>query len=165
MGLVYCCSSTLPIGGVLHIEKVPGKGVGCRSDVGEEKRDPELMPGCAPSVCGMDGPTVIDEKEGPTFDEWETPVVNGVNVLLNLGGVPNMAKTMALADDTVGLTLTETSKSLVLCGVTILDDGVGLKLSTVKDTIEVTVEVGPSMDKGGAAIPKVGLFRSKCGKG
>ena len=27
------------------------------------------------------------------------------------------------------------------------------------------VEVGPSMDKGGEAIPKVGLFGSKYGKG
>ena len=41
----------------------------------------------------------------------------------------------------------------------------GLKLSIVKDTIEAAVEVGPSMDKGGATIPKVGLFGSKYGKG
>ena len=41
----------------------------------------------------------------------------------------------------------------------------GLKLSTVKDTVEAAVEVGSSMDKGGAAIPKVGLFGSKYGKG
>ena len=37
--------------------------MGCGSDVGEEKRDSELMPDCAPSVCGMDGSTVIDEKK------------------------------------------------------------------------------------------------------
>ena len=41
----------------------------CGSDVGEEERDPKLMTGRAPSVCGMDGSTVVDEKEGPTFDE------------------------------------------------------------------------------------------------
>ena len=34
----------------------------------------------------------------------------------------------------------------------------------VKDIEEVAVEVGPSMDGGGAAIPKVGLFGSKYGK-
>ena len=37
--------------------------------MGEEKRDPEPMLGCAPSVCGMDGSTIVDEKEGPTLDE------------------------------------------------------------------------------------------------
>ena len=41
----------------------------------------------------------------------------------------------------------------------------GLKLSVVKYTIEATVQVSPSMDKGGVAIPKVGLFESKYGKG
>ena len=92
-------------------------------------------------------------------------MVNGVNVLLNMRGVPNMVETMALTDDTVGLMLTETSESLVLCGVTIPEVCVGLKLSAVKDTIEAVVEVGPSMDKGGEAIPKVGLFGSKYGKG
>ena len=124
----------------------------------EEKRDSELMPGCSQSVCGTDGLTVVDEKEGPTFDEWETPMVNGVDVLFNPGGVPNMAETMALVDDTVGLTLIETSESLVLCGVTI-PDGVVLKLSAVKDNVEAAVEFGPSIDKGGVAIPRVGLFR------
>ena len=48
-------------------------------------------------------------------------MVNGVDVLLNLRGVPNMVETMALIDDSMGLTLTETSESLVLCGVTILE--------------------------------------------
>ena len=42
---------------------------------------------------------------------------------------------------------------------------VRLRLSIVKDTIEATVEVGPSIDIGEAAIPKVGLLRSKYGKG
>ena len=32
------------------MEKVPGKGVGCGSKVGEEKRDPVSMTSCAPSV-------------------------------------------------------------------------------------------------------------------
>ena len=41
----------------------------------------------------------------------------------------------------------------------------GLELSAVKDTEEVVVEVGPSIDRGGAAILKVGLFGSKYGKG
>ena len=41
----------------------------------------------------------------------------------------------------------------------------GLRLSTVKDTIEAVVEVGPSIDIGGATIPKVGLFGSKYEKG
>ena len=49
-------------------------------------------------------------------------MVNMVDVVLNSRGVPNMVKTMALTDDMVGLTLTETSKYLVLCGVTIPED-------------------------------------------
>ena len=40
-----------------------------------------------------------------------------------------------------------------------------LALSAVKDAEEAAVELGPSMDNGGAAIPKVGLFESKYGKG
>ena len=92
-------------------------------------------------------------------------MVNGGDVLLNLRGVPNMVETMALTGDMVGLTLIETSKSWVLCGVTIPKVCVGLNLSTVKDTVEAMVEVGPFMEKGGAAIQKVGLFGSKYGKG
>ena len=76
-----------------------------------------------------------------------------------------MVETMALTNDTVGLTLTETSRFRVLGVVTIPEVCVGLNLSTVKYTEEVVVEVGPSMDKGGATIPKVGLFGSKYGKG
>ena len=76
-----------------------------------------------------------------------------------------LVETTTLADDMVGLTLTETSESWVLWGVTIPEVCVGLKLSAVKDTEEVAVEVGPSMDRGGATIPKVGLFGSKYGKG
>ena len=41
----------------------------------------------------------------------------------------------------------------------------GLELSAVKDTEEAVVEVGPSIDRGGVAIPKVGIFGSKYGKG
>lgn len=92
-------------------------------------------------------------------------MVNEVDVLLTLVGVPNMVETMALMDNMEGLTLTETSKSLVLGAVTILDDGEGLRLSTVKDTVEATVEVGLSIDKGGATILNVGLFGSKYRKG
>ena len=51
------------------MDKVPRKGVACRSDVDEEKSDPEPMPGCAPKVCGMEGSIVIDVNEGPTLDE------------------------------------------------------------------------------------------------
>ena len=41
----------------------------CGSDVDEEKRDPEPMPGCAPSVYGMDGSTVVDEKKVQTLNK------------------------------------------------------------------------------------------------
>ena len=96
-------------------------------------------------------------------------MVIGVDVLLNPGGVPNTIETMALMDDTVGLTLTETLESLVHGGgVTIPDDGVmvvRLRIFVVKDTIEAMVEVGTSIDTEGAAIPNVGLFGSKYGKG
>ena len=49
------------------MDKVPGKGVACESEVDEEKSDPELMSGCAPKVCGMEGLTIIDVNEGPTL--------------------------------------------------------------------------------------------------
>ena len=76
-----------------------------------------------------------------------------------------MVETMALTDDTVGFMLVETSESRVLDGVTIPEVCVGLELSVVKDTKEVVVEASPSMDRDGEAIPKVGLFGSKYGKG
>ena len=41
----------------------------CGSNMGEDKRDLEPMLDCTPSVCGTDGLTIIDEKEGPTFDK------------------------------------------------------------------------------------------------
>jgi hypothetical protein len=63
---------------------------------------------------------------------------------------------MALIDDMVWVTFVETSEPRVCAG---------LALSTVKDVEEATVELGPSIDSGGAAISKVGLFRSKYGKG
>ncbi|CAF1515588.1 unnamed protein product [Adineta steineri] len=80
---------------------------------------------------------------------------------------------MALIEDTVRLTPTETLESLVRGGgVTALVDGVmvlvisGLRLSIVKDTVEVMVdEVSPSISKRGASIPNVGLSGSKYGKG
>ena len=50
-------------------------------------------------------------------------------------------------------------------GVTISDVHGGLALSVVNDAKETMVELGPSMDNGGAAIPKVGLLGSKNGKG
>ena len=48
---------------------VPRKGVACRSEVNEEKSDPEPMLGCAPKVCGMEGSNVVDVNEGPTLGE------------------------------------------------------------------------------------------------
>ena len=50
-------------------------------------------------------------------------------------------------------------------GVTILDVCVGLALSAVKDTKEVAFEVGCSIDRDRVTISKVGLSRSKYGKG
>ena len=76
-----------------------------------------------------------------------------------------MVKTMTLTDDIVGFTFVKTSESRVRDGVTISKVCVGLALLTVKDTKEATVEVGSSIDRGGMAIPKVGLFGSKYGKG
>ena len=51
------------------MDKVPGKGLVCGSDVDEEKSDPNSMLDCAPTVCGMEGSTIIDVNEGPTLDE------------------------------------------------------------------------------------------------
>ena len=70
---------------------------------------------------------------------------------------------MALIDDTVGVV--ETSEPRMCDGITISKVRVGLALSIEKDVTEATVELGPSMDKGGATIPKVGLLGSKNGKG
>ena len=49
------------------MDKVPGKGATCGSEVVEEKNDPEPMPGCAPKVCGMEGTSVVDVNEGLTL--------------------------------------------------------------------------------------------------
>ena len=76
-----------------------------------------------------------------------------------------MVETMALTNDMMGSTFVETSELRVCDGVTTPEVCVGLELLAVKDTEEATVEVGPSIDRGGAAIPKVGLFGSKYGKG
>lgn len=97
-------------------------------------------------------------------------MVDGVDVLSNTGGVPNMIETMALMEDTVGLTLIETLESLVRSGgVTVPDDRVmvmRLRLSIVKDTVEAMVdEVGLSINKGGATILIVRLSGSKYKKG
>ena len=91
--------------------------------------------------------------------------MNRDEVLVDPSGVPNMVKTMALIDDTMGFTFVETSESRVHDGVTISDVCAGLALSAVKDVEEAVVELGHSIDSGGAAIPKVGLFGSKYGKG
>ena len=84
-----------------------------------------------------------------------------------------MVETMALIEDIVGLTPIETLGSLVRCGGVIAPvDRVmvlvisGLRLSVVKDTVEVVVDkVGQSISKGGVASPNVGLPGSKYGKG
>ena len=49
--------------------------------------------------------------------------------------------------------------------VTISDVCAGLALLVVKDTEEAMVEGGSSIARGGVAILKVGLSRSKYGKG
>ena len=89
--------------------------------------------------------------------------MNGDVVLTDPNGVPSMVETMALIDDTVGVD--ETSEPQICAGVTISEVHVGLVLSEEKDAEEAAVELRPSMDKGGAAIPKVGLLGSKNGKG
>ena len=84
-----------------------------------------------------------------------------------------MVETMALIEDTVGLTPTKTLGSLVRDGGVTAPVGAvmvmvisGLRLSVVKDTMVSKVdEVGSSISKGGAASPNVGLFGSKYGKG
>ena len=70
-----------------------------------------------------------------------------------------MVETMALIDDTVGMD--EASEPRMCGSVTISVVCAGLALSVE----EATVELGPSIDKGGAVIPKVGLLGSKMGKG
>ena len=78
-------------------------------------------------------------------------------------GVPSIVETMALIDNMVGVD--ETSEPRIYDGVTISEVCTGLALSAEKDVEEAAVELRPSMDKGGAAIPKVGLLGSKNGKG
>ena len=63
-----------------------------------------------------------------------------------------MVETMALIDDTVGV---DNASKPHMCGsVTISVVRAGLVLSAE----EVTVKLGPYMDKGGATIPKMGLL-------
>ena len=85
--------------------------------------------------------------------------MNGDVILVDPNGVPNMVETMAVIDDTVGGG--ETSKPRMCGSVTISLVCAGLALSVE----EAAVELGPSMDNGGAEIPKVGLLGSKNGKG
>ena len=74
-----------------------------------------------------------------------------------------MVETMALIDNTIGVD--ETSEPRICDGVTISEVRMGLALLVEKDAKDATVELRPSMDKGGAAIPKVGLLGSRNGKG
>jgi hypothetical protein len=89
--------------------------------------------------------------------------VNGDDVIADPNGVPSMVETMVLIDDMVGVG--EASRPHMCGTVTMSEVCVGLVLSTEKDVEEATVELGPSIDKGGAVIPKVGLLGSKMGKG
>jgi hypothetical protein len=89
--------------------------------------------------------------------------VNDDVVQVDPNGVPSMVETMAFIDDMVGVD--ETSEPRICDGVTISEVHAGLALSAEKDAEEAAVELGPSMDKGGAAILKVGLLGSKNGKG
>ena len=89
--------------------------------------------------------------------------MNGDVVLVDPTGVPSMVETMALIDDTVGVD--ETLEPQVCDGVTISDVCTRLALLVVNNAEEAVVELGPSMDNGGATIPKVGLLGSKYGKG
>ena len=88
---------------------------------------------------------------------------SGEDVLTDPKGVPNMVETTTLIDDTVGGV--ETSEPRTCDGVTISEVRMGLALSAEKDAEEAAVELRPSMDKCGAAIPKVGLLGSRNGKG
>ena len=84
-----------------------------------------------------------------------------------------MVEIMALKEDMVGVASLERLGFPVWGGgVTPTVVGVivpimlGLRLLAVKDTVEAVVdEVGPSISKGGATSPNVGLSRSKYGKG
>ena len=158
----------LPILGVLHMENVPGNGVDWESDDGKENRDPIPMIGCSPIVCGTKGLT-MDVKVAPTLDEWESPMVDEVDAPSKLEGVPRIVETMVLIEDTIGVAPTERLGLLVFGGgVTPMVDGfivlmvLGLRLSTVKETMEATVEEPDlSICRGGASSPNVGLFGSK----
>ena len=146
------------------MEKVPRNGVDCGSDDGEENRDHVPMIGCAPIECGMEVLTT-DAKVAPTLDEWEYPIVDEVETPSELEGVPSIVETMAQTDDTVGVAPIERFIFLVLGGdVTPTVDRVivptvsRLRLSIVNDTVEATVvEAGPSISRGEAASPNVGL--------
>ena len=104
-----------------------------------------------------------------TLDEWEAPTIDELDAPSKLEGVPSIVETMARIYDTVGVAPTKRFRLLVLGGgVTPMIDGFivptvsGLRLSTVKDTVETTVEgVDPSISRGGATSPNVGLSGSK----
>ena len=84
-------------------------------------------------------------------------------MIVDPNGLPSMVETMALIDDTVGID--EASEPRMCGSVTISEVHARLVLSVEKDAKEAAVELGPSMDKGGATIPKMGLLGSKNGKG
>ena len=88
--------------------------------------------------------------------------MNSDDVIADPNGVPSMVETMALIDDMVGVG--EASEPCMCGTVTMLEVCAGLALSAEKDVEEVAVELGPSIDKGGATIPKMGLLVSKNGK-
>ena len=111
----------------------------------------------------MEGSTVDIVTRDSALDWWEDPRVNGDDILVDPNGVPSMVETMALIDDIVGVD--EASEPRMCGSVTISEVRAGLALSIEKDVEEAAVELGPSIDESGAAIPKVGLVGSKTRKG
>ena len=89
--------------------------------------------------------------------------MNDDDFIVDPNGVPSMVETMALIDDTVGVD--EASEPRMCGSVTISEVRRGLALLVEKEVEESVVELGPSMDKGGATILKMGLLGSKNGKG
>ena len=126
------------------------------------------MIGCDPIECGTKVLNT-DEKVALTLDEWEAPMVDEIDIPSKLEVVPSIVKTMARIDETIGVAPIERFRLLVLGGgVTPMVDEVifpmvsGLRLLSVKETVEATVEeVDSSLSVGGVASPNIGLSRSK----
>jgi hypothetical protein len=126
------------------------------------------MISCVLIECGTKELT-MDVKVALTLDEWQALMVDEVDAPSKLEGVPRIVKTMALIEDTVGVAPTERLELLVFGGgVTQMVDRFivpmvsRLRLSALKETVEAMVEeIDPSISRGGAASPNVGLSESK----